>query len=1193
MPPAEDAAPAFGLLLREHRLEAGLTQEALAERAGLSRRGIQHLEADEARPYRDTVRRLAQALGLAPEARAAFEAAARRRPRRRGEGRLPGVQRPELAGEAARAADAAATAADQAAHSAAASPLLVQQAPAPDGTPETERKLVTVLCAEVSGATVPLESLDPEAAHVLLRGVRQTLIGAIQQYGGIVNQVLGGGLTALFGAPLAQEDHALRACYAALALQEAVRRYGEEARPDGITLRLRVGLCSGEVVVPAVAGDASTAHPAVGRAVHLATRIAQLAPADACLLTPETLRLVEGRVRVRPLGALAGDGLTEPIEAYRLVGVEPSLARLPGAAARGLTPLVGRRTELEALQRALEQAGRGRGQIVALFGEPGVGKSRLVWEVAHARRGHGSSHDPASRAWTVLAAGAVSYGTATPYLPVIDLLRAYCRIEARDDSRAAREKLTGTLLGLDRALEPSLPPLLALLDLPPDEPTVEDGLRGSPWEALDPVQRRRLTLDALKRLLVRESRARPLLLIFEDLHWIDSETQALLDGLVDGLPTAAILLLVTYRPEYTHTWGSRTYYAQLRVDPLPPESAHGLLGSLLGDDPSVADLKPLLVERTEGNPFFLEESVRALVESGALVGERGAYRLARPDAPVAVPPTVQAILAARIDRLAPEDKRLLQTAAVIGTDVPFALLEAVAGLGEDELRRGLARLQGAELLYEASLLPEPEYTFKHALTHEVAYGNLLREWRRALHARIVDALEAEYPERLDERVEQLAHHAIAGERWEAAVEYARQAGANAKGRSANREAVTWLEQALAALEHLPETRDRLEQGIDLRIDLRQALSPLGEILQALDRLREAEAMAERLGDRHRLSWISALMTFLLWRVGEPERAIGTGRRALAIAEALGELAPRVVASYHLGLLYREVGEHRQAIEALEWTAAALQGDLVRERFGLGDYPAVGARGGLAWFLAELGEFTRGIAHGEEAIRIAEAIGHPYSLGIAYFDLGGLYLRRGDLPKAMAILERGLGLSQDLDLPGLFPAVASRLGAAYTLAGRMAEGLVLLERVERRVTSTGEGVEGSLESVWLGEAYLLDGRVGEAFQLAERSFQQSIEHRRPVSRAWALRLLGEIAAQRDPPDPNEAEARYREALVLAEELGMRPLQAHCHLGLGALYWRVGQEEQARAELATAAELYRAMEMPFWLEQAEAALTQIAE
>jgi predicted ATPase len=558
-----------------------------------------------------------------------------------------------------------------------------------------------------------------------------------------------------------------------------------------------------------------------------------------------------------------------------------------------------------------------------------VGKSRLVYEYLHSHRTQG---------WLVLESASVSYGKATPYSPVLDLLKRYAHVEDGDDTRTIRAKVTGQVLTLDEALQDTIPALLWLLDALPDD---------HPFLTLDPPQRRRRTLEALKRLLIRESQVQPLLLVFEDLHWIDAETQALLDSLVESLPTARLLLLVNYRPEYQHGWGSKSYYMQLRLDPLPPTSAEEFLQALLGDDPGLAPLTPLLIARTGGNPFFLEESVRILVETGVLVGERRAYRLTKALDSLQVPATVQAVLATRIDRLPPEDKRLLQTAAVIGTEVPWTLLQAIADMPEEALHQGLTRLQAAEFLYEAHLFPELAYTFKHALTHEVAYGSLLQERRRALHARIVEAIEGLYADRLADQVERLAHHAVRGEMWEKAVAYCRQAGGRAAVRSAYREAVAYFEQALAALAHLPERRDTLEQAIDLRCDLRNAWQPLGERARMLDHLRAAESLAERLGDPQRLGWIASYLCNYFTGMGELDRAITAGQRALALATTSGAFDLQVSTQTTMGLVYHTAGDFRQALDVSRQVIALLTGERRSARLGRLVLPAVASRGYVA------------------------------------------------------------------------------------------------------------------------------------------------------------------------------------------------------------------------------------------------------
>jgi class 3 adenylate cyclase/tetratricopeptide (TPR) repeat protein len=1040
---------------------------------------------------------------------------------------------------------------------------------------EGERKQVTVLFADLKGSMELLADRDPEEARKLLDPVLERMMEAVHRYEGTVNQVMGDGIMALFGAPLAHEDHAVRACYAALDMQGAIRRYAEEVRrTHGILTEIRVGLNSGEVVVRAIGSDLRMDYTAVGQTTHLAARMEQLASAGTTLLTADTLRLAEGFVAVKPLGPVPVKGLEAPVEVYEMLGAGPLRSRLQAAAARGLTRFVGRETEVEQLRQALGRAAAGHGQLVALVGEPGVGKSRLVWEVIHSHRTHG---------WLTVQASSVSYGKATPYLPVIDLLKGYLKIQDQDDPRAVREKVTGKILTLDEALKPTVPAFLALLDVPVDD---------AAWSALDPPQRRQRTLEAVKRLLLRESQVQPLLVVFEDLHWVDSETQAFLDSLVESLPTARMLLLVNYRPEYAHRWGSKTYYTQLRLDPLPPESAEALLDALLGSDPTLRPLTHLLIARTEGNPFFLEESVRTLVEIKGLAGERGAYRLAQALPSIRVPATVQAVLAARIDRLAAEAKRLLQAAAIIGKDVPFAVLQAIGEASEDVLRNSLATLQGSEFLHEARLFPDLEYTFKHALTHEVAYGSLLQDRRRALHARIVEAIEALYAGRLAEHVEQLAHHASRGEVWEKAVRYLRQAGAKAFARSANRESAACFEQALDALAHLPETRETAEQGIDLRFDLRNALFLFGEIKQCGELLRQAESLARTLDDPRRLGWVYLHMSQNFFFMDEATHQRTAAEQARAFGQTLADVPLQVAATFLLGTACIDVGDYRRAEDLLGEVVRSLDGDLARERCGLYGFPVVLSRSWLMRALAERGAFTQGVTYGQEAIRLAEALGHAggASLGLALWQLGYLHGLKGDFGQAVRLLERGLTVSREANLRLLSAHNAGVLGEVLVRSGRVAEGLDLLQWTQEAREPFGTGVYLSKFLVDLGEAYLVAGRLEDARASAGRALALTREQGQRGHEAYALRLLGQIASQGDPFDAEAAEGHYRQALALATELEMRPLVAHCHLGLGKLHRRIGERATGDEHLATAITMYREMDMGFWLEQAEAQLSE---
>ena len=1039
---------------------------------------------------------------------------------------------------------------------------------------EGERKQVTVLFADLKGSMELLADRDPEEARRILDPVLDHMMEAVHRFEGTVNQVMGDGIMALFGAPLSHEDHAARACYAALRMQESIKRHGESVRrTEGVPIRIRVGLNSGEVVVRAIGSDLHMDYTAVGQTTHLAARMEQIAAPDTIVIAPATLTLAEGFVVVKPLGPTRIKGVADAIEVYELTAASPIHSRLKAAALRGLTRFVGRSAEMARLHDALELAKSGRGQIVAVVGEPGVGKSRLFWEF---------THSPETAAWLTLEGASVSYGKATTYYPVIELLKGYFAIDSRDSERTIREKVTGKLLSLDRALEGALPALLSLLDVATEDER---------WRQFEPLQRRQRTLEGVKRLLLRESQVQPLIVVFEDLHWIDGETQALLDGLVESLPTARMLLLVNYRPEYQQHWGSRTYYHQIRIDHLPPAKADELLDSLLGRDPTLRPLKRLLVERTEGNPFFLEETVRTLVETAVLVGERSAYRLAGDVQTLTVPATAQAVLAARIDRLIPEDKRRLQAAAVVGKDVPLPLLLAVADEAEDGLRAGIARLQAAEFLYETHLFPDLEYTFKHALTHEVTYTAILHERRRTLHARVAEAIERLYFGRLAEQVERLAHHALRGEMWDTAVRTFHEAGHRAEARSAPRQAAAFYEEALGALNHLPRRAESAAREIDLYLGLRGCLFPLGELSRLKELVDKATALATAAGDRDRLGRAMSLEAHNWWVVGLPEPAIASAEGARDAAAERADEDGLIAASFRLGQACHLGGDFRRCVDILRFTGERAKIELERPRLESLMMWSVLARVWLGFALAELGEFPAAIRAGEEGVRLSEQHETPYSLFHALMGLGNSLLIKGEAKQALSVLLRGWTVAETTDLPLMARAVEIFVGYAHLQAGDLESACSTLERSTAYTDSIGFMAFCPFGINFLSEAYLLTGQVDRAKSLAERSADLTLKYRQRGYHAWSLRMLGKIACHPEYLDETRAAGRYRESLKLATELEMRPLQAHCHLGLGKLYRRTEKREQAQEHLTTATTMYREMDMRFWLEQAEAEMREL--
>jgi transcriptional regulator with AAA-type ATPase domain/tetratricopeptide (TPR) repeat protein len=832
------------------------------------------------------------------------------------------------------------------------------------------------------------------------------------------------------------------------------------------------------------------------------------------------------------------------------------------AAAVAWSPFVGRSAEVATLLDAGALAARGRAQVVGIVGEAGVGKSRLLQETARRLQG-----------WRVLSGGCAPYAVKTPYFPLAEILRSFCEVQDNDSADEVRAKISRSVP--PAAGDPAwlLPALFDLLGVLP----TDDALR-----SLDPPLRRRRTHDALRQLFLAAGAVQRLCLIVENLEWIDAASQEVLDRLVHGTGEARLLLLVTYRPEVRHAWGHESSFRQVPLEALPGQEAGEMLDALLGADPGLDPLKQRLAGH--GNPLLLEETVRALVETKALEGARGHYRPTRPLDALEVPATVQAILAARIERLASEDRRLLQIASVVGKVVPLALLQAVAERPEEALRRGLEALEAAEFLRETGRPPALAYSFKHALTHEVTYGTLTPARRQALHARIVGAIERAHPDRLTEHVERLAHHALRGEMWEAAVGYLHEAGLRALTRSANQEATEDFEQALWALGHRPETRATMEQGVDLRFELRAALFPLGELDRILALLREAEDLARRLGDRRRLGQFHARMCHVLRLAGDPTEAVRSGESAHDVAESLGDVGLQVTASISLGAACLWTGDYRRAEDLLLRVLPLLEGDLIRDRLGFSGLPAVMARAHLTWVLADQGKFEPGIAHGQQGIRLAETLDHPYSLATICWYLAHLHLTRGEPRHAIGLLERAAEIARTWNLSDTSEGCAASLGYAYALVGRTDEGLPMIEHAMRGFEATGHRFARAFFLVPLGEACALAGRPTDALEFAGRALTLAREGGRRSGEASALRLLGDLSARLDQAE--RGERHYLDALALAAQLGMRPLVAHCHAGLGGLYRRAGRHPMAQHHVDEAATMYREMGMPFEVTSAEA-------
>ena len=1059
---------------------------------------------------------------------------------------------------------------------AAAPPLSASPAPPPTALrpprqplPTGERRQVTVLCGTLAHATALADRLGLETFRYLVQTFHTLAQECVQRYEGTIQTLGEEDVLALFGVPVAQEEHAWRAVQAALALQQRLR--SAPARHETLpteALTARVGVHTGWVVAGSHSDEGLRPAVVGGDTTQGSMRLQGLAEPGAVLVSDTTLRLLHSTVCSTAYGLVQMPGHAEPLMAYTVQSLEaPTATRL-------WSPFVGRQRELAVFDDLLARALGGQGQVVGLIGEPGIGKSRLLAECRQRLP---------DQPVTVLEGHCRAYDRLLPYGPVRDLLLHQCGLSTTSSLEVVATSVDQLLRAVALPPEASAPYLLQLLGSPA---TVE------PLAQLTPDVIKARTFATLRQVHLCSSQQQPLLLVVENLHWIDPTSEAYLASLVEQLAGVPLLLLTTYRPGYRPLWMDKSYATQLTLPPLTQEESATVVRAVLPPETSAEPLVQRVLARAAGNPLFLEELAHAVREQGDL----------GTDTPV--PETIQAVLAARIDRLPPEAKHLLHTAAVLGTEVSVPLLAAIAELPEAVLHRSLAHLQAAEFLYETRLVPERVYTFKHALTHEVAYGSLLQERRRLLHARIVEVLEALAPARGAEvasgaknlpagsqgpdQVERLAHHALRGEVWNKAVTYCQQAGVRASKRAAFREAVASFEQALQALAHLSEPGDTRVQALDLRLALGDPLTQLGEHRRHLALLGEAEALASALDDRPRLGRVLVWKTFVLWLTGDPAGAMAAGQQALALAAALGDSALQVGASQRLGQVYLSIGDFGRAAELFRRNVEATD----RESGTRRAHERIISRACLALTLSALGAFAEGRRHGEEALRLATREGRASTPLLAHYCLGRLYLAHGDLEHAIRVLEQGLALCRASGSQTNLRGSAAGLGLAFALQGRLAEGRALLEEAISITLRTGLLGGHALWLAWLSEACRLMGHRDEAWQHARQALDLARQQQERGAEARALHQLGAVHAHAASPDTALAEAHYQQALALAEALGMRPLQAHCYRGLGTLYAKLGQREQARVALSTAIELYRAMEMTFWLPEAEAVLAQMA-
>jgi len=1015
-----------------------------------------------------------------------------------------------------------------------------------------EHKLLTVLFCDIVNSTGLAERLGAEQMHGLLNRFFERALSEVHRYEGTINQFLGDGFMALFGAPVAHEDHARRAVLAAFGIQQAIGERAEVKAVNGEALTLRMGLNTGPVVAGTIGDQLRTDYTAVGDTTNLAARLQQLAEPGTILVSDTTARLVTEDVEMDALGALQIKGKTDSIQGYRVTAIRPRRSSRHGYEHRNLSAFVGRDRELRTLHELLGLAEGGQGQLVGIVGEAGVGKSRLVHEFRRSLT---------ERRATFQEVHCFSYDRAVPYLPLIDLLREGAQITPRDSTDVAVTRVRRTLEELGLEADVHAPFLLRLLGI--DEGTER-------LAALTPDRIKSGIFEALCQMTLMSSKKRPIVILAEDLHWIDATSEEFVQLLADAVPGAAMLLLMTYRPGYRPPRLEKSCATQLALRSLSTEDSRRIVSSAARDETMDATVVDTILGKAEGNAFFLEELTRAVLEQ----------KTAHAGSPT-VPGTVQAVLAARIDRLDDDTKRVLQAAAVLGREFSPRLVEQMWD-GAGSVSSCLKALQTLEFLYERMSPDNPTLVFQHALTQEVAFSTLLNEHRRILHGRAVSAIEHVFRDRLGPHLDSLARHALAADLPGRAVEYLHASGTALFAKGAVRDSLERLDQALEMVSRLEPTVETTRRSIDLRLDLHSPLFVIGDLSRVTKLHEEAEALARELGDHARLGRVLVRLANYSWAGAHYADARHRSTQALTIGLKTGDRVLAVMGRYLLGEVQHACGEYPAAIRSFRENVEGDNSEVAKQRLGFTASPYVVSCGYLAWCYALLGDFQSARAFGDRAVASADASNEPQARVYASLLYALMLDDTGDSAQGIEWCERARTQAEG-QASAWIGGVYSVLGYLLVQTGRVAEGLGYQERALAHQERIGFRVYRPLFRRKLAEGLLAAGQVDQAKHHAEAALEAATESGERGHEAYALYALGLATADEHP---------LHRARTLAETLGMRPLVARCHMELGTFHARAGRLEPAREHLTIAATMFRDMDMRFRLETAEQQIKELA-
>ena len=1006
---------------------------------------------------------------------------------------------------------------------------------------EGERKLVTVLFADVANFTSLSEKLDPEEVHQIMDGCFKILMDEIHQYEGTINQFTGDGVMALFGAPLAHEEHAQRACHASLSIQKALETYHAQImKVYGLDFRMRIGLNSGPVIVGAIGDDLRMDYTAVGDTTNLAARMENSAEPGTVLVSKNTYKIAGDFFKFKSCGKLSVKGKESPQEAFRLIGKSDVETRIAASAAKGLSRFVGRENSIAALMEAYHKVKSGSGQIVGIIGEAGVGKSRLVLEFKTQLR---------NEEVLFLEGQCLHYGSAMAYLPVLDLLKSYFDIADDDREFIIRKKIEEKILCLDKNLKSVLTPFHDLLSLKVDDDA---------YLQVDPSERKMRVFESLMNLFVRESQSRPLIIVIEDLHWIDKISEEFLNYFIGWLQNTKILLIMLYRPEYTHQWGSKSHYTKVGLTQLGIDSSSQLVQAILEDGEITPEIREIILKRAGGNPLFVEELTHNLLENGSIEKRDRQYVLTRKASEIQVPDTLQGIIASRIDRVEQSLKRVMQMASVIGREFAFRILESIMGMREG-LKSSLLNLQGLEFISEKQLFPELEYIFKHALTQEVAYNSLLQTRKKEIHKKVAQSIEALYPDRMEEYYELLAYHYKRSDDAEKALDYLDKANQKAARLNAMKEAMACFNEAMELLDTLDDTPENQKCRISLICNQYWVFFLLLKMQKYYELLIQYQPLVVSLDDTELSARFYTSLSGCEYWIGFFDQSIETGIKAIELSKACGH--PEYAYNAYVTTIYSYV-----------WTCDydklhALKKDvmhLLDKKFNLLLY--VHAYCAMAFSFFTRGQFDKAAEAGHKALKMAEKFADNSLISLSYNQISGPYILKGDTAQAQKYAQLAISKA-----PTPRDEFLARVLHASMLcrSGDPHQGTEILAQYVPMIQALRYQTGLVFLFYGLSEGYLLAEEYDKAIQAVKNLLEIAERHGMPHHLGIAHYFSGEIALK---TDPSKAIENFNQSIQILEAIKSEYYLAKAYAGCGRYYKQIGDKTQAREHLSKALEIF---------------------